>query len=128
MILLNFSHPITTDQREAISKLSGYGIEMGDVKEVNTQFDQEKPFTGQAAALVEAVGLSSEQWQTERVLVNLPSLNTIAALLLAEMHGRMGYFPAVLRLRPVAGSAPPQFEVAEILNLQVVREQARSQR
>ena len=101
---------------------------MGDVKEVDTQFDQAKPFDEQAAELVESVGLSSEQWQTERILVNLPSLNTIAALLLAEMHGRMGYFPSVLRLRPVAGSAPPQFEVAEILNLQAVREQARSQR
>lgn len=128
MIVLNFSHPITTAQRGDISDLSGYGIEMDDVKEVNTQFAQEKPFAEQMAALVESVGLSSEQWQNERILVNLPSLNSIAALLLAEMHGRMGYFPAVLRLRPVAGSAPPQFEVAEILNLQAVREQARSQR
>ena len=37
-------------------------------------------------------------------------------------------FPALLRLRPVAGSAPPQFEVAEIVNLQQVREEARKKR
>jgi hypothetical protein len=40
----------------------------------------------------------------------------------------MGYFPPVLRLRPVAGSVPPQFEVAEILNLQAVRDRARGSR
>ena len=128
MIVLNFSHPITTAQHEAISNLSGYKIEMGNVKELNTQFDQAKPFAQQAAVLIESVCLSSEQWQTERILVNLPSLNVIAALLLAELHGRMGYFPSVIRLRPMTGSVPPQFEVAEILNLHAVRESARKRR
>ena len=72
--------------------------------------------------------LSAEALQTEPVLVNLPSLNFIAALLLAELHGRMGYFPPVLRLRPEPGSLPPQYEVAEILNLQSVRDGARRKR
>jgi hypothetical protein len=40
----------------------------------------------------------------------------------------MGYFPAVLRLRPVPNTTPPAFELAEILNLQSVREQARGKR
>ena len=31
-----------------------------------------------------------------------PALNFITAVLLAELHGRMGYFPAIVRLRPVA--------------------------
>jgi hypothetical protein len=61
-------------------------------------------------------------------LVNLPGHNAVAALVLAELHGRMGYFPAVLRLRPVAGTTPPQVEVAEILNLQAVRDRARLRR
>ena len=30
----------------------------------------------------------------------------------------MGYFPAIIRVRPVAGSTPPTYEVAEIINLQ----------
>jgi hypothetical protein len=78
--------------------------------------------------LVDAVGLSPAEWQTTPLLVNPPSLNVIAVTLLAELHGRMGYFPAVIRLRPVAGSTPQQFEVAEILNLQAVREAARTRR
>jgi len=40
----------------------------------------------------------------------------------------MGYFPTVLRLRPVEGAVPPRFEVVEILNLQQVRDQARRTR
>ena len=62
------------------------------------------------------------------LIVNLPSLNFIAGLLLAELHGRMGYFPPILRLRPVSDSLPPRYEVAEILNLQAVRDAARAAR
>jgi len=44
------------------------------------------------------------------------------------LHGRMGYFPAVLRLRPVADAALSRYEVAEIMNLQSIRETARKMR
>jgi hypothetical protein len=49
-------------------------------------------------------------------------------VLLAELHGRMGYFPAIVRLRPMPESVPPRFEVAEVINLQAVREHARLSR
>ena len=62
------------------------------------------------------------------LLVNLPALNFSAAALLAELHGRCGYFPPCVRLRPIAGSVPPQYEVAEVLDLQVLREEARKRR
>jgi hypothetical protein len=48
--------------------------------------------------------------------------------LLAEIHGRSGFFPTILRLRPMPGSIPPQFEVAELLNLQSIRDAARTTR
>jgi hypothetical protein len=126
MIILNFAHPLTSTHLVAIGQISGQSVEqMVDVK---VQFDQSQPFAEQAQALIESVGLSAQEWQTARLLVNVPSLSVIAALVLSELHGRMGYFPAVLRLRPIVGSAPPQFEVAEILNLHEVRERARTQR
>jgi hypothetical protein len=62
------------------------------------------------------------------VLINLPALNYSAALLLAELHGRMGYFPPCLRLRPVPEALPPRFEVAEVLHLQAAREAGRLKR
>ena len=78
--------------------------------------------------LVDSIDFSVEDWQTKPILINPPSYNYAALTLLAELHGRMGYFPAILRIRPVAESVPPVFEVAEIINLQAVREQAREQR
>jgi len=58
----------------------------------------------------------------------LPSLNYAAAVLLAELHGRMGHFPAILRLRPIAGALVTEYDVAEIINLEAVRAEARTRR
>ena len=49
-------------------------------------------------------------------------------MVIAELHGRCGYFPAVLRLKPVPATTPPRFAVAEIINLQIVRDAARQTR
>jgi hypothetical protein len=123
MILLNFSHPLTPAQRAQIEKLAGATI----VREIDspTQFDEQQPFVPQIAALLAQIDLTPAEWQGEPILAVLPSLNFIAALLLAELHGRMGYFPPVVRTRPVAGALPRRYEVAEILDLQGVREAAR---
>jgi hypothetical protein len=126
MILLNFSHPLTPEQLAQIETLTGQRVER--LIAAPAQFDPQAPFGPQLAALLEAVPLTPEAWQSTPILVNPPALNFIAVLLLAELHGRMGYFPPVVRLRPVAGALPPRYEVAEILNLQAVRDQARAKR
>lgn len=126
MTLLNFSHPITPAQRAQIEALTGQSI--GRELAAMPQFDEQQPFGPQVDALLAQIDLTPAQWQGEPILVVLPSLNFIAALLLAELHGRMGYFPAIVRLRPAADSLPPRFEVAEIINLQAVREAARARR
>ncbi|WP_423225858.1 CRISPR-associated protein Csx15 [Candidatus Amarolinea aalborgensis] len=126
MLLLNFSHPLTDAHLEAIRALTG--DDEVQVIAIPNQVDVQQPLAPQVTALADAAGLTPETWQTAALLVNLPALNFSAALLLAELHGRLGYFPAILRLRPVAGSTPPRFEVAEIINLQAVREQARGYR
>ena len=126
MLILNFTHPLTSAQLAAISQISGAQIER--VIEVKTHLDPALPFAEQARALIESIGLSSEEWQTKSLLINLPSFSPVAALVLAELHGRMGYFPAVLRLRQNSDVTPPQIEVAEIINLQAVRDAARQRR
>lgn len=126
MILINFAHALSESHVEAAGRLVGHPV--SEVINVKTQFDETQSFATQASALVEASGLKPEQWQTEQLLINLPSYNYAAALVLAELHGRMGYFPAVLRLRSVAEGTTPRFEVAEILNLQAARETARGRR
>ena len=126
MLLLNFSHPLTDAHLAAIRALTGDGEVQ--VIAIPNQVDVQRPLAPQVTALADAAGLTAEAWQTAALLVSLPALNFSAALLLAELHGRMGYFPPILRLRPVADSLPPRFEVAEIINLQAVREEARKRR
>ena len=50
------------------------------------------------------------------------SFNAIAALLLAELHGRCGYSPRSSGCAPFRNALPPRFEVAEIISLQTVRD------
>lgn len=126
MILLNFSHPLTRPQVEQVKALAQQ--EVSQVIDVPSQIDPEQPLVPQVQAMLDGVPLTPEDWQTAPLLVNLPSLNYSAAVVLAELHGRMGYFPAVLRLKPEPDSLPPQFTVAEIINLQAVRDKARRQR
>lgn len=126
MIILNYAHPITAVQQEQIVALTGQHIDR--LLDIPSQIDLQQPLLPQIVAMTDAAGLSPQQWQSEAILVNLPALNFSAAALLAELHGRMGYFPPVLRIRPIAGSLPPRYEVAEILNLQVLRDEARTRR
>jgi hypothetical protein len=126
MFLLNFSHPLTDLQRNQLEQLAGATITR--LIQIMPQFDEQQPFVPQVQALIAQIDLTPVQWQTEPIVVGLPSLNFIAALLLAELHGRMGYFPPVVRTRPVADTLPRRYEVAEILDLQELREQARRTR
>ena len=126
MILLNFSHPLTPDQQAQVETRLDQKLER--IIEMPVQFDPQQPFLPQVKALMTRMPLSPEELQGKPILVNLPSLNVIAALVLAELHGRMGYFPPVLRLRPVEAAIPPRYEVAEVLNLQLVRDNARTKR
>jgi hypothetical protein len=126
MIIVNFAHPLTETQHDQLAVVTGSAVER--VVDLPAQFDNGRAFVPQVQELLAQVGLTPEQWQTEPVLVVPPALNYITAVLLAELHGRMGYFPAIVRLRPVEGSLPPRFEVAEMINLQAVRDDARMRR
>jgi hypothetical protein len=126
MLILNFSHPLTEQHLETVRTLVDGPLFA--VKSVTCQFDPDRPFAGQTQQLLDGIGLSPEEWQTTPLLLVLPSLAPIAAIVLAEIHGRAGYFPPVVRLKPVAGAIPPRFEVAELLELQRLRDEARRRR
>lgn len=126
MILLNFSHPITEEQLAQVESLTGQAVER--VVQNQASFDNGDPFGPRVAELADSCELSPTEWQTAAILVAPPALNAIAVLLLAELHGRMGYFPPCLRLRRVEGNVPTRYEVAEILDLQGQRDRARARR
>ena len=126
MIVVNFTHPLTEAQCVQLEELTGRPID--DIRDVPGHFDNNRPFADQVAERVNGAELTSTEWQTKPILVNPPAFAPVAAILIAELHGRMGYFPSLIRIRPLAGSTPPQFEVAEIINLQAVRDTSRERR
>jgi hypothetical protein len=125
MLILNFTHPLTPDQRAQIESLADTQIE--EVRTIPVQINQVEPLEQQIVAIVNAVGLTSEEWQTRQVLINPPGFAPAAFVLLAELHGRIGHFPTLIRLRPKSGPVTV-YEVAELLNLQTIRETARTRR
>lgn len=126
MNILNFAHPLTPKQLDQIAAIVGKTSER--IQDVKVQFNLEEPFGQQVIRLLDELGISSQDWQTGGWLIVLPSLNYGAAVLLAELHGRMGHFPTILRLRPVAGALVTEYDVAEIINLENIRAEARTRR
>ena len=123
MLLLNFSHPLTPEhiqhvEREIASQISA-------VLTIPTHFDIDRSFIEQVKDIADQAGLTTDEWQTRQILVNPPAYAIIAITLLAELHGRMGYFPRVIRMKPQEGNQAP-FQVAEIIDLRSVRDKARA--
>ena len=130
MYVINFSHPLTEDQKEQLNQHLGLKEDPDalNILDVRAQFDISQPFGPQVVALAGQVGLSPMEWQSERIVVLPPALAPAAILMLAELHGRMGYYPPCIRLTQRPGSTPPVFDVAELLDLNQQRQEARKRR
>ena len=126
MLIINFTHPLTPEQHTKIEALAHTPID--EVRTIQVQINQAEPLEPQITTIVDSVGLSSEEWQTRPFLINPPGYAPAAFVLLAELHGRIGHFPSLIRLRPLPGSTPTTYEVAELINLQAIREEARRRR
>ena len=126
MIILNFAHPITTAQQEQITAVTHHPI--ARIHNIPVQMDNGRSFPQQIRTIVNTIPLTAEQWQSTPILINPPAYAPAAAAMLAELHGRIGHFPPIIRIRPVPNSTPTQYEIAEIINLQTIRQTARQQR
>lgn len=123
MLILNFSHPLTTEHQAQITALASTAI--AEIRTIPVQIDQTAPLEAQIRGIVDAIQLTSEEWQTRPLLINSPGYAPAAFVLLAELHGRIGHFPALIRLRPKPSGPVTTYEVAELLDLQAIRERAR---
>lgn len=99
-----------------------------EVNDLPSHIDHALPLEPQIEAVLDPTGFTPLQWQTEGFIVNLPALSCSAAVTLAQIHGKAGYFPPVLRLRSEPGHISPCYEVAEILSLQEIRDRALAKR
>jgi hypothetical protein len=125
MLILNFTHPLTKEQCTQIEALAHTPIT--EVRTIAVQIDQAAPLGPQISRIVEMTGLSAQEWQTRPLLINPPGYAPAAFVLLAELHGRIGHFPTLIRMCPRYGPTTT-YEVAELLNLQGIRESSRTQR
>ena len=125
LVLLNFGHPLAVSQHAQLEALVGRSIAE---RRVSAHIDREVPLAQAARALTRQVPLSSTEWQSQPLAVILPGLSVLAACLLAEIHGRSGHFPTIVNLRPAPDPAlaVTVFEVAELVNLQAIRDDSRS--
>lgn len=123
MKILNFSHEITSAQLEQIAALTNSSVTDLAVVTIKVQLDHEQPFAAQVAKLVEEAAASVDLL-VGGYLVVLPGLSSAAAALIAALHGVTGHFPSFIRLKSIAGPVTT-FEVAEIVNLQNVRNENR---
>ncbi|MEI7556914.1 CRISPR-associated protein Csx15 [Candidatus Chlorohelix sp.] len=126
MLLINFSHPISASQKEQIEKVIGQEIE--SMLAVPVHLDLEKPMAAQVDVVLENLGISLQSLQQQSVLIILPGFSPLAAYLLTVFHGILGYFPSIAILKPDLDSVITDFKLAEILNLQALRNNARSKR
>jgi hypothetical protein len=126
VLVLNFTHPLKDEHKARIETLTRQVIE--EIRTIPVHLNQEFPLVPQIRTITDSIGLTPREWQTRPLLINPPGYALAACLLLAEIHGRIGHFPTLLRIRPAPGATLPQYEVAELLNLQHIREQARTRR
>lgn len=124
IIILNFSHPLTEQQIKEMGKLLKKTV--ADVIHIPTVMNESQPFRPQLCDLINAAKVSSEGLQRGDYIINLPGFAPAAAVLIAELHGRMGHFPTIIRMKKVEGSLPPSFNVEEIINLQAIRDEGRT--
>lgn len=124
LYILNFTHPLTDANLIQLQNLIDKPI--AKIIELQYQFDHDKPFSEQCSNIIAKISFTAQDWQTRSILVHLPGFAPAAATLLAELHGLMGHFPTILRLSPVPGTTLRTFDIAELINLQDSRDEARS--
>ena len=124
MLVLNYHHRLTPGQLEQLAEMLEAVPEVRDIPVV---IDEGSALGEQAVALADAAGLTPEEWEAAPLVVSAPGLAPAALALIAEIHGRRGEFPALLRLRRI-GAPTGGYEVAEVVGLQEIRNTARGRR
>jgi hypothetical protein len=127
-VIINFTHPITESQMVQISNKTG--IYISDVIQpvkIPIHFNENISFEEQARSVIDELGITEEEWQELPILINVPGFASITAALIAEIHGRMGHFPKIIRLKRASSDAN-RYEFEEIIQLQRIRDNARARR
>lgn len=123
-IIINFSgHPLTDLQREQLER----EVYIEELIEFPVHFDAYQDMEAQVMKVLEEVGLAVEEWSERNIYLILSGIAPGGAALLAAIHGLRGAFPKVVWVYQESRD-PAQYEVAQIINLQALRDNARKVR
>ena len=124
IIVLNFHQPITPPQREQLEEVGlAPVLEIIEPRSLPVRLEEGRSFVEQVRDLLDETGLTPEEWRTLPLAVNLPGFAPLAAVVVAQLQGRMSRLPHVIRMRPTAADRTV-FEVAEMIQLQRARDDA----
>ena len=121
MTLLNLAEPLSREDVSVIAALSGRRARR--VVDVVPRFDANLPLAPQVSSLVDGLGFSTKEWETTSIVICLPPDPVAATLVVAEIAGRRGRAPTVVRYG--AAKVGGKREPAELISLHEVRKEAR---
>ena len=124
-LILNFARPLTHAQLLQLQSLLGALPEVVDLPGVPVQFFDDKPLAEQVVDLLDNAGLTLEEWASLHFILNPPGLASAVSAVLAEVHGRSGHFPHIVRMTPTPEDRNV-YNVVEIVKLQNIRDAART--
>ncbi|ACA60320.1 CRISPR-associated protein Csx15 [Candidatus Desulforudis audaxviator] len=123
VIAINFSsHPLTSFQQEQLRER--FHVHIEELIELPVHFLAQEDLKPQAKKWIEEVGLALEEWSEKNIVLILPGLAPGAATILAAIHGLRGGFPKILWVYQ-APNDRTQYEVAQVVDLQALRDMGR---
>lgn len=115
-IVVNASrYVLDDDQRMAAERHLGWSITPDDNRHRPMQVNAGEPLDVVVSKSADSFDLTPEEWSGAELAIIPPGFATPAAVFLAEIHGRRGHFPLMLRRKP------PPIGVFGILNLSAIR-------
>lgn len=123
-LVLNFVRALTPAQIDQLRCLLGALPEVIDLPGAPVQFPAERLLDESVTDVLDSAGLTLDQWTSLSIIVNLPGLAPAASAIIAEIHGRTGHFPHVIRLTPSPEDSSV-YIVSEVVKLQNIRDAAR---
>lgn len=131
--ILNFSHPLKSQVLERLAPcqeiLIPFHLQLKVNEKVHPKTQIERIVDNAARMIEEKHGLKLNG--TTSFILVLPGLSEGVALLMAELHGRFGYFPAILAIRRLSDGTFGLYKNSPsdaIIRLEQLRNDARQRR